>query len=166
MITDDDLFIRKDLVSWLVTASLFAYVASFVMPVVDVRPSLLFRGREYPHGIIGVEAFVIAFWAMVSDGDSFVWLANPTYWFAIVLLFRGSVSFWPLTLSVIALLSPFLMVHSMNETWLLGYYTWLLSFGFSAAASLIVLWRGCSTPEQNIAASNERSTKKQSQAED
>jgi hypothetical protein len=137
VLTDKDLLVKRNPASWLILASLVAYGVSFLLPA---------YGHPNNKFLFGAHAFVISIFAL-EDGTPF-WLANPSYWIAIVLLFRGTTNMRPLAFSVIAILlaSSAVCVFDVRpgiggDVLLYGYYTWLISFGFATAASAIELRR-------------------------
>ncbi len=135
MLTDEDLWVKKDPVAWLIMFSLAFYVGSFVMPT---------YGSDQQRHLYGWQAFLISLPALFDNGKPY-WLANSAYWTALLLCFCGrtkaafpvlSILAFALALSVLFLFP----VHDLAEL-LIGYYVWLSGNSLLAAAASVSVLR-------------------------
>jgi hypothetical protein len=127
MLTDEDLFRKKDPVAWIMALSFFVHLSSFLLPTYGDPPRLY-----------GWQAFLVGLSALFDDGIP-VWLANPAYRAAYILYCRGKtkVAFPVLSILACALSLTLVFQLSVHELAVLreGYYVWLSSHFLLLAAS-------------------------------
>ena len=132
MLTDEDLFVKRDPIAWVILLSVTFYAGSFLLPI-----------YEMPR-VWGWQAFIVGLFALL-DGESLIWLANPAYWTALILYGRRRRKVGMFVLSLIAFglalsLLFQLDIHELSGL-RVGYYAWLSSHFVLVVASAVELYR-------------------------
>jgi hypothetical protein len=149
MITDEDLLVKKDPVSWWLLLSICTHLVSFFLPTLCYGSGVLYGWEVFVVGLIATcEKLLVA-----PDMWSLPCLASPAYWIGIWMLAQKRYR-----VAKIAMIAAFVVGLSFpvviwrkktGESLGMGYYLWLSSLLISMIVGIIAWRRSTCSHSQN-----------------